>query len=259
MISELVACVKTAGIDYLLPLLNKVKRRKKLDNSIVTAADLAVDKYISQFLSQRWPEITLLSEEMSADTRARQFKLDTVKMWCLDPLDGTTNFAAGAPYFAISLALINKNRSELAIVYDPVRDECFTAVRDQGAQLNGEPIVNINLPTQLSQAIANIDFKRLDDERIQQVITNPVYYSQRNYGACALEFCWLATGRIHLYLHGGMKLWDYAAGSLILTEAGGAHCTLEGGPIFNTESHKSSVVAASSVTLFDQWKNYLVS
>ena len=150
MISELVACVKTAGVDYLLPLLNKVKREKKLDNSIVTEADLAVDKYISQFLSQRWPEITLLSEEMSPDTRAKQFQLNRVKMWCLDPLDGTTNFAAGAPYFAISLALINQNRSELAIVYDPVREECFTAVRGQGAQLNGDTIDNINLPDRKS-------------------------------------------------------------------------------------------------------------
>jgi myo-inositol-1(or 4)-monophosphatase len=179
-------------------------------------------------------------------------------LWCLDPLDGTSNYAAGVPFFAVSLALLIDARVALGLVYDPVRDECFMAQQGGGAWLNDTPL---QMPPaaarELRRSIAVVDFKRLRPELAARLASQPPYGSQRNFGSSSLEWCWLADRRFHAYLHGGQKLWDYAAGSLVLAEAGGTACTLEGQGVFTMGLASRSVVAAIHPSLFSEWCAWL--
>ncbi len=179
-------------------------------------------------------------------------------MWCVDPLDGTTNYAAGVPFFSVSLALLIQGRPLLGVVYDPVRDECFTAQKGRGAWLNDKALGTRSLtPLSLERSVAAVDFKRLSAPLAVRLATQHPYGSQRNFGACSLEWCWLAAGRFHVYLHGGQKPWDYAAGCLILSEAGGRALTLEGEDIFAAGLTTRSVAAALDPVLFAAWRESL--
>lgn len=250
--------VREAARAELLPRFAVVRRHVKHDGSIVTQADLALQERLRVALERDFPGIGFLSEEMSAQEHERLVAAGRA-LWCLDPLDGTSNFAAGVPVFAVSLALLSEGRAELGIVYDPLRDECFTAARQRGAGLNGERLGrDIDIPSALGRCIAVVDFKRLAQPLAARLVTHPPYASQRNFGASCLEWCWLADGRFHLYLHGGQKLWDYAAGHLILTEAGGLACTLEGEEVFAVSLKPRSVVAvARGAALFADWRRWL--
>ena len=150
--------------------------------------------------------------------------------WVVDPLDGTTNFSSGFLCFGISVALVITGKSRLAVVYDPVHKECFSAEAGGGAYLNERRMI-CNQTQRLAECIANVDYKRLVGELAVRLVHSPPYRSQRNLGSSVLEWCWLAAGRIQLYLHGGQKLWDFAAGYLILREAGGAATSLSGKPL----------------------------
>jgi myo-inositol-1(or 4)-monophosphatase len=178
-------------------------------------------------------------------------------VWCLDPLDGTSNFVAGIPYFSISLALLRAGEPVLGIVYDPIRDECFTAERGRGAWLDGKRLAGYAAGVGLERSIAVIDFKRLTPALRRRLAERPPYASHRNFGSSALEWAWLAAGRGHVYLHGGQKLWDYAAGSLILAEAGGHSSTLHGEPVYIPAVMSRSVVASLHKELFDAWSAWL--
>jgi len=209
-------------------------------------------------LAARWPEIPLLSEEMSESEQQDVISTEE-RFWCMDPLDGTTNFASGLPFYAISLALIEQGVASMGIVFDPIRNECFTASAGGGACLNGQPLLT-RQTTRSLHCIACVDFKRLARTLSEHLVARPPYKSQRNLGACVLEWCWLAADRFQLYLHGGQKLWDYAAGNLILREAGGGAVTLEGAPIPEKgqfRSRKISVVAASNPALLDDWLSWI--
>ncbi len=243
--------------EEVLPRFADVQRHTKHDNSIVTEVDIALQHRLQTELARAWPEFDFMGEEMSG---REQEKLATSSngLWCLDPLDGTSNYAAGVPYFAVSLALLIEGRSELGLVYDPVRDECFMAQRGRGAWLNGLSLgTRVALDTPLKRCIAAIDLKRLDAALAARLASAPPYGSQRNFGASSLDWCWLADGRFHVYLHGGQQLWDYAAGSLILSEAGGHSQTLTGEPVFTLALATRSVVAARDGALFSAWCEWL--
>ena len=207
-----------------------MQRHTKLDGSVVTEADIALQRRLQQELARHWPEYDFLGEEMAGHEQEELMRVCTQKgLWCLDALDGTSNFAAGVPYFAVSLALLIHCRPELGLVYDPVRDECFTAQRGQGAWLNGLSLgTRAALELPLPRCIAAVDFKRLAARSAARLARRRPTVRQRNFGASSLDWCWLADGRFHVYLHGGQKLWDYAAGHLILAEAGGRSQTLAG-------------------------------
>ena len=226
--------------------------RTKEDGSIVTAVDFQIQESIKQQLHKRWPDYAFVGEEMEFADQVRLLRGGRQGIWCLDPLDGTTNFAAGFPFFGVSLAFIVDGNSKLGVVYDPVRGECFYARQGQGAWLNGEPLQTANNVV-LKQCIANVDYKRLVGRLTDRLIQSPPYRSQRNLGASVLEWCWLAAGRFHLYLHGGQKLWDYAAGQLILAEAGGCAMSIDGDAIQCDNMVKQSVVAASNMNLLQEW------
>ncbi len=229
---------------------------EKSDGSYVTSMDRNLQNRLVEALGSRWPDFGAIGEEMSHAEQVFISQCSEPGYWVIDPLDGTTNFTSGFPCYGISVALVVQREPVLAVVYDPVRKECFSAARGQGARLNGEPI-HCPDPMTLDACIANVDYKRLVGELATRLVQSPPYRSQRNLGTSVLEWCWLAAGRIQLYLHGGQKLWDYAAGYLILTEAGGAAMTLTGAELDCGSLQKRSVVAASSAALLTQWMAWI--
>jgi myo-inositol-1(or 4)-monophosphatase len=255
-LSVLNKIIISAAKAELLPRFADVQRNTKLDGSFVTEADLAVQTRIARELQQHYPDTALLGEEM---TVAEQLDLlnNSDSLWCLDPLDGTSNFAVGTPYYAISLSLIERGVPTLGIVYDPNRDEYFVAVRGQGALLNDAPLKVKAVGLPLSQCTALVDFKRLPSQLAMALVDKRPYASQRSYGSVALDWCWMAASRFHVYLHGASNLWDYSAGQLIFSEAGGCSSTLEGEDIYVNELSKRSSVAALDRVTFDVWYNWL--
>ena len=193
---------------------------------------------------------------MSADQQEQILGSD-MPVWCLDPLDGTNNFTSGIPYFSVSLALIVEGRVLLGVVYDPVRDECFAASEEHGSILNGHELKVSATGLQMRQSIAIIDFKRLSGELATRLVNDIPYASQRSYGSVALDWCWMAASRFHVYLHGASNLWDYSAAQLIFSEAGGYSSTLEGEEIYINALSKRSSVGALDKATFDQWYAWL--
>lgn len=251
----------------LLPRFAEHERAFKADGSVITAADTAMQARLRRELAATWPAYGFLGEEMAEAEQHAALGAPGAGLWVLDPLDGTSNFAAGLPFFSVSLALVRDGAPQLGIVYDPVRRECFTARRGAGARLNG---VELNAVVSsgaeragprgalsLRETLAIVDFKRLTPELARRLAAAPPYASQRSLGSVALDWCWLAAGRAHVYLHGRQKLWDYAAGSLILDEVGGHACTLEGEPVFRAAIAPRSAVAALDADLFAAWRDWL--
>ena len=229
----------------------------KDDGSVVTIADHLLQERISAALRQRWPDIPFMGEEMEHARQARIVNAKGGTFWTLDPLDGTTNYSMGFPFYGVSLALVSAGEVALGVVYDPVRDECFHAVSGQGAYLNEQQLQTNATGIELRACVANVDLKRLVGQLTERLVRFPPYRSQRNLGACVLEWCWVAAGRIQLYLHGGQRMWDYAAGSLILREAGGMFSTLKGETLDCQVFTKRSVVAAVNEELYRQWFRWL--
>lgn len=251
------ALIRQAALDEILPRFGNVERRLKTDGSWVTEADHAMQERVRQALAARFPAIPFLGEEMGEDEQLRLMRHADTGLWVLDPLDGTSNFAAGVPIFAPSLALIRGGRVVLGVVFDVMRDECFSAAQGEGAWLNGERLAPPTTDVPLGKTLACIDFKRLPVELASRLALQPPYGSQRSIGSVALDWCWVAAGRFHVYLHGKQGLWDYAAGHLILEEAGGYSCTLEGEVVFNNTLEKRSAVCAGDARLFAAWTTWL--
>jgi len=254
--------LRRVGDEELLPRLGRPGARLKADGTLVTEADLAVQARIAAELAQRYPMIPLLGEEMPRAEQERLLAGSVEGIWCLDPLDGTSNFAAGIPVFAISLAYLRHGRTQLGVVYDPVRSECFHARAGEGAWLDDRPVNPGEPPPSLAECIAIVDYKRLEPRLAANLATRPPFRSQRSFGSVALDWCWLAAGRGHLYLHGGQKLWDYAAGRLIFSEAGGAGgCGAGPGGPPSDEPGLSPLLAlaAAGPRLLGEWRQAVVA
>ncbi|RMG91119.1 MAG: inositol monophosphatase [Zetaproteobacteria bacterium] len=242
-LDDIPALLTLAGRDIIMPaFVAGTGSRQKTDGSIVTETDLACQAFLKEKLKEFDASIGFLGEEMTEETQIEQLH-GQKRFWCLDPLDGTTNFETGFPAFAISLALIENSMPVWACIHDPVRQETFTAKSGQGATLNGAPI-RAAPRRHLSKAVGCIDFKRLSPPLGRRLLKRGLYRSQRNIGTCALEWAWLASGRVHFIIHGGEKLWDYAAGSLIAQEAGCVFSDFARGELFPITSLSSSILGA---------------
>lgn len=234
-IEQLKTLIIRAADEELLPRFTRSERREKQDGSVITAADTAMQSRLRTELAAHWPDIPLLGEEMDEAAQRNLLQGAGPGLWCVDPLDGTSNFAAGIPCFAVSVSLLQNGRPEAGVVYDPVRRECFWAVRGRGAWCNDTRLQTRDWNITLKQTVALIDFKRLDAKLARRLAGQPPYSSQRSFGSVALDWCWIAAGRGHVYLHGKQSVWDYAAGSLILAEAGGHSVTLEGQAVYRAD------------------------
>jgi myo-inositol-1(or 4)-monophosphatase len=216
----------------------------KQDGSVVTETDLHCQNVIREQLHALAPKIRFLGEEMTEAEQRACLQQDG-RFWCVDPLDGTSNFMADFPCFASAVALIEHGRPVLACIHDPVRGETFHAVKDGGAFLNGVA-VHASDTHALKQSVGFIDFKRLPADTAARLAGNHDYRSQRNIGSCALEWAWLAAGRGQFIIHGGEKLWDYAAGCLLAEEAGATVTSFDGHHPFESGGLVSSILAGSN-------------
>lgn len=256
LLKAVIAAVKLVTAEEIMPRYLKVAHQRKSDGSLCTEADLAAQSALSKKL-QAILNVPVMGEEMTAAEQDALWKAGHDGLWCIDPIDGTSNFVRGLPYFAVSVALLRKGQSVLGVVYDPVANEMFAAEHERGALLNGEKLLGREAVIPLEQALASVDLKRLNKKLVTQLATHPPYCSQRNFGASALDWCYSAVGRYDMYLHGGQKLWDYAAGSLIFLESGGHACCIETDDFAQGDIWQRSVIAARDEKLFEEWKGWI--
>ena len=257
-LEPLAELLRTVASEEILSRFRRAAATSKADGSLVTEADLAVQRRLAEALARQWPEIPLLGEEMEPAEQAHL--LDGGTFWCLDPLDGTSNYACGFPGFAVSLALVQHGRIELGLVLDPLRDECFMGRRGAGAWCDGAALAPFVPGEELGDCIAVVDFKRLPAGRIPALFRDGSFRSQRNLGAVALEWCWLAAGRFQLYLHGGQRLWDWSAGRLIADEAGAATALFARNgaePLVGLGLEKRVAMAAATPALLARWQAFV--
>lgn len=256
LLKAVVAAVKLVTAEEIMPRYLKVSHQHKRDGSLCTEADLAAQGALTKKL-QAILNVPVLGEEMPSAEQRELWKDGHDGLWCIDPIDGTSNFVRGLPYFAVSVALLRAGKSVIGVVYDPVANEMFAAEHERGTFLNGEKLISCQAVGDLKKTLASVDFKRLKKKLVTQLAANPPYSSQRNFGASALDWCYTAAGRYDMYLHGGQKLWDYAAGSLILSESGGFFCCIENDEFALGDIWQRSVIAARDEKLFQEWKSWI--
>jgi len=197
---------------------------------LVTEVDIWAEQQIKSYISESFPEHTLIGEETSSElvkTSGRslsEISRDGV-CWIIDPIDGTTNFANRIPHSVISIGVLQDGMRTFGLVFDPYRDELFTAVRGKGAFLNDRPI-SVSEKTSLISSVVATSFPHDNMERWEYYrhVHDTVVKSCRKvrvFGAAALEQCWVACGRLDAFLAYNLQPWDIAAGALIVTEAGG--------------------------------------
>lgn len=256
-LEKLKSLVKVAAKEELLKDFGHSEFDYKADGSVITPADIAMQDRLENELNHHWPMYEVLGEEMTDDEQ--QAVIDSgAGYWCIDPLDGTSNYAAGLPFFAVSIALIVDKQQQLGLIYDPVRDEMFSAIKGQGAFLNDQVIDHSQLRiTEDKLIVAEIDLKRLPEKLAVKLVTESIFASQRNIGSSALDWCWMSVGRFDIYLNGGQKLWDYAAGSLIFREAGGHSISLDNEDVFRGQLEIRSVLACYDKNLFNYWYRWI--
>lgn len=207
----------------------------KGDADLVTEADRQSEVLIRKRIDENWPKHDILGEEAGLVDTGSEYR------WYVDPLDGTTNFAHGFPVFCISMAVEHKGKRVAAVIYDPTRDEMFTAEKGNGARLNGEPIHVSNTAT-LAESLVATGFpshKRHKNPNIHfyhQITLRT--HGVRRAGSAALDLCYVACGRFDGFWEFNLNPWDTAAGVLIAEEAGGRVTTFSGGA-FNIDSRQT--------------------
>lgn len=224
---ELEHIAREAGALLMSYFDRHIKIEYKGEVDLVTAADRASEKLIVERLKEKWPEHGIVGEEGTRSHTGAEFR------WFVDPLDGTTNFAHGYPVFCVSIALARQDDElEVGVLYDPTRDEMFSAERGSGATLNGGAI-DVSQTTRLAEAILGTGFpshKRHKNPNIyfyHQITLRS--HGVRRAGSAALDLANVAAGRYDGFWEFNLNPWDTAAGVLVVEEAGGRVSDFQGG------------------------------
>jgi myo-inositol-1(or 4)-monophosphatase len=220
--------------------LDRIQISKKQHNDFVTEVDKASEAAIIETLTTAYPKHSILAEESGVQDKDSEFQ------WIIDPLDGTTNFIHGFQYYCVSIALAHKGIITQAVVYDPTRNDLFTASRGSGAYLN-ERRIRVAKLDRLGDALVGTGFPFRDGAGLEAYAK---LFSQmteacaglRRPGAAALDLANVAAGRLDAFFEQGINAWDVAAGSLLITEAGGLVGNYTGESDF---LHKSEIVAGN--------------
>lgn len=214
--------------------------QKKGKNDFVTKVDQAAEALIIDTIKKAYPDHAILGEESGFQAANKSDHL-----WIIDPLDGTTNFLHGFPQYCVSIAFQNQGKVTQGVIYDPQRDELFTAIRGSGAKLN-ERRIRVSKVSKLEDALLGTgfpfrEFHRLDEYMnfLKKLIPNAA--GIRRPGAAALDLAYVAAGRLDGFWEYGLKPWDIAAGGLMVQEAGGYVTTVEG---HNEYLESDSILAA---------------
>jgi myo-inositol-1(or 4)-monophosphatase len=229
------AIAREAGALLVEYFHQHLKIEYKGDADLVTAADRASEVLIRERIGQQWPGHDVLGEEQGLNDQGSEYR------WYVDPLDGTTNFAHGYPVFCVSLGLEHRGRVIAAVVYDPTRDELFSAELGKGARLNGEAI-QVSKTAALKESLLATGFpshKRHKNPNIyfyHQITLHS--HGVRRAGSAALDLCNVAAGRFDGFWEFNLNPWDTAAGVLIAEEAGGKVTRFDGSP-FELDSRET--------------------
>jgi myo-inositol-1(or 4)-monophosphatase len=228
--------------------LRRLPTFSKEHGEIVSAADAEAEGAVIATISAAYPEHGIVAEE-SGELKAGN--ADSPFRWIVDPIDGSLNFAHGFPYYAVSIALAKGNQVTHAVVLDPAHDELFTAIQGKGAQRNGAPM-SVSACTRLSDALLATVFPARKSPKLPGYL--PVFNALlgqcaglRRAGACALDLAHLASGRLDGFWVTSLRAWDVAAGSLLVTEAGGRMGDFAGGQ----EYLRTNEVIAAAPGLFN--------
>ena len=233
-------------------LVGKTSVQVKGPADFVTEADFAAQEVVKKTVLGAFPQHSLLGEE---DLLPGNTPSTTEYRWIVDPLDGTTNFVHGIPHYAVSLALEHKGRILVGTVYDPSHDNCFTAAEGGGAFLDGRPIRTSKV-TKLCDAIAGTGFPaNLQPDSPDLLVFNKSLFrcqGVRRTGSAALNLCDVAAGRFDVLWGLSTKIWDVAAGVLLIREAGGVVTSPEGGEV---DLGSGRLVASANMELHVQLLN----
>jgi len=205
-----------------------VEASQKGDNDFVTNVDREAERLIIEVIRKSYPQHTIISEECGELVGE-----DGDVQWIIDPLDGTTNFIKHLPHFAVSIAVRIKGRTEVAVVYDPMRNELFSSTRGQGTQLNGYRLRG-STSRDLEGAIiaTGFPFKLKQHSDTYMNLVSKLFKQCADFrrsGSAALDLAYVAAGRVDGFFEIGLKPWDYAGGELLVREAGGLVTDFVGG------------------------------
>lgn len=230
-----------AASDILISHLGQIdylKLTAKNNNEYFTEVDIKAEQAIIRTILKAYPEHGIIAEESGL------FNENADSVWIIDPLDGTTNYCHGFPFFSVSIAHRVKNRLEHAVIYDPLRHECFSASRGCGAKLNDRRL-RVSKRTQLASALLAIGLPRSQEaaQPYQPIFDNFIGHCAglRRTGSAALDLAYVASGRLDGLVEFGLHPWDLAAGSLLIKESGGLVSDITGGENY---MEKGNIVAA---------------
>jgi myo-inositol-1(or 4)-monophosphatase len=221
MLNTAVKAARKAGsiISRASSDLDKLTVRRKRQNDFVSEVDHAAEDAIISVLRDAYPDHGILAEESGASQSKSEY------IWMIDPLDGTTNFLHGFPQYCVSIGLVHKGVAQQAVVFDPNRNELFTATRGVGAYLNDRRI-RVSKTDHLEDALIGTGFPFREVGQIDGYLQMFKTMTQscsgiRRPGAAALDLAWVAAGRLDGFWEIGLSPWDMAAGALLVREAGG--------------------------------------
>ena len=248
MLNIAVRAARAAG-DIIIRNMDRLDRIKvvtKQNNDFVSNVDHMAEEAIIFAIKTAYPDHGILAEESGSQGETSEYQ------WIIDPLDGTTNYLHGFPQFAVSIALKHKERTVVGVIYDPVSQELFTAIRGDGAMLNDKKI-RVTTHKGLTNALLGTGFPYCDQSYLDTYLETMKALMQktaglRRPGSAALDLAWLAAGRIDGFWEFNLKPWDIAAGALIVREAGGIVSDFE-----NKEGYlKSGDIIAAAPKVFPE-------
>lgn len=208
---------------------------EKSRNDFVTEVDKLAESEIIKTLKKPYPDHTFIAEESGIAQGDESY------VWIIDPLDGTTNYIHGIPHFAVSIAMKYKNKLEHAVIFDPIRNELFTATRGEGARLNDRRL-RVSQQSKIEHALLGTGFPYKTPEAIDpylRVFENllPQVRGMRRAGSAALDLAYVAAGRFDGFWEFFLSPWDIAAGALLIKEAGGLVGDIYGGEKYLETGH----------------------
>ena len=210
------ALINRAALD-----VESVRVAQKQVNDFVTEVDQAAERVIIETLLNAYPQHSILAEESGSEHGAK----NSDHVWIIDPLDGTTNFIHGFPVYCVSIALAVRGKIEQAVIFDPSRNDLFTSTKGRGAYLN-ERRIRVSKRTQLKECLVSTGFPFRPGDNFKNYLSMMGDVMQRTAGlrrpgAAALDLAYVAAGYTDGFFETGLNIWDVAAGSLLVTEAGG--------------------------------------
>jgi myo-inositol-1(or 4)-monophosphatase len=226
--------------------------QKDVINNLVTSADLACEKHIIDNIKQEFPEHSVLAEESGLNDQTSEYQ------WIIDPIDGTTNYAHGYPFYAVSISLRHNQEILLGVTHAPMLNETFYASKGQGAFLNGKKIqVSTNQSLELSLLATGFPPNKGSNDYSKAIAlftkAQNFIHGVRRSGSACLELAYTACGRLDGFFEIGLKPWDTAAGLLLIKEAGGHVTCFENSPF----SPECNTIIASNGIIHQELSDYL--